>query len=315
MLIYIVFIPLISNFLKVDSFFLVFLVGVLFCVNAILPINLGILQGLKKFLSVGLTSLSVAVMKLVLGILLVYLGFEVSGALGAIIISGLLALFVSFLIIRRYFGVPSGNEGIDSRGVLKTSLPMLLPFLLITVLTHVDVILVKHYFPEKVAGLYSVCAVLGRVALYFPGSIIVAMFAMVAHSHSLDEETTPILWKSLLYTFISSGLIIVIYFLIPKFLLSFAFGSKVLDVAPLLGLYSLAMLPMALIRIIANFQMAKGEYSFVYSLLTGTVLMLILISLWHNSLKQVLGILFGVGISLVTYNLLAALLKKSKARR
>jgi len=313
--VYILILPVTRNFLKLDSSFLVLLVGVIFCINLLLPVNLGILQGLKKFFLFGATSVIGALLKLVLGVVLVYLGFKVSDALSAIIISGLLVFFISFLFVKRNFVNTSYSKETETAPILKSSLTMLLPFLLISILMHVDIILVKHYFPEKMAGLYSACAVLGRVALYFPGAIIIAMFSMVAHSHSSREETTRILWKSLLYTFISSGLIILVYFFIPEFLLTLTFGQRYSAIAYLLGLYGLAMLPIALIRIITNFQMARGEYSFVYSLLVGTVLMFIFINFWHNSLKQVLGILFGVGISLFIYNLITLLAKEATIKR
>lgn len=313
--VYILILPFTRNFLKLDSSFLVLLVGVIFCINLLLPINLGILRGLKKFFLFGVTSVIGALLRLVLGVVLVYLGFKVSGALSAIIISGLFIFFISFLFIKRNFVNISYNKETETTPILKSSLAMLLPFLLISILMHADILLVKHYFPEKMAGLYSACAVLGRVALYFPGAIIIAMFSMVAHSHSSKEETTHILWKSLWYTFISSGLIILLYFFIPEFLLTLTFGQKYSAIAYLLGLYGLAMLPIALIRIITNFQMARGEYSFVYSLLVGTVLIFIFINFWHNSLEQVLGILFGVGISLFIYNLITLLDKEATIKR
>jgi len=103
-IVYLLFIPVISSFLKIESKFLLALVGLIFCSNIVYPVNLGVIQGLKEFIAHGIISLSGTILKLLLSVILLFYGFKVGGALGAIVISGIFLFVVSFFFIKKING-------------------------------------------------------------------------------------------------------------------------------------------------------------------------------------------------------------------
>ena len=86
-----------SSFLKIDAVMPVIILGSIFLFSTLLPVNLGALQGLQKFVSLGFNRVLSSSLKLVFGIVLVVIGFEVNGALGAVVVGSAVALIASFI--------------------------------------------------------------------------------------------------------------------------------------------------------------------------------------------------------------------------
>ena len=168
--------PLISNFLNIDNnWYLIILFFSLILVFA-LPVNYGILRGLQRFVPLGSSNTLVAFLKFTLGALLVYLGLGVYGGLSGFVIAELVVFAVTIFFLRDLTRV--GSEKVNIRGFHSYTALAVLAIAAFTILTYVDVILVKHYFDPEIAGNYSAIATLGKVALIAPGGIAVAMSSM-----------------------------------------------------------------------------------------------------------------------------------------
>ena len=81
---------IIANFLHIGTLTPLFLLGLLFIISILIPINRGVLQGLQNFKNLGYSYIMEGFLKLLFGIILVGLGFGVNGAIGAIILSYLI---------------------------------------------------------------------------------------------------------------------------------------------------------------------------------------------------------------------------------
>ena len=117
------------------------------------------------------------------------------------------------------------------------------------------------------------------------------------------QDSFKILDKGLLYTGLISATTAFMFFLFPELSISILFGNKYLPAVPLLRLFSLAMVPLALINIIMNFNLARERMGFIYSFIGFSILEVILIGMFHSSLNQVLLILIGVLTTLFTINI------------
>lgn len=74
-----------------------------------------------------------------------------------------------------------------------------------------------------------------------------------------------------------------------------------MEAAPLLGLYGIAMLPMGLLLILINYNLARTNVKFIKYLFLFTCLQICLIVLFHQTLTQILWIIFACGtISVLT---------------
>lgn len=254
------------------------------------------MQGLQRFLSLGLCGSLLGLLKLIFGIFLVGLGFSLNGAMIAILISFLVLFILPFHYLK---DLPKSDPqlydlGIGLIKIMTYSLPVVLSSLSIMALTNVDLIMVKHYFPAEQAGIYASVAVLGRTVFYFPGVIVKAMFPIVSESHALKKDPCHLLKKAVGIAILLAGSGLIVLMAVPDLMLSFLFGKTFSEGAFLLRIFTLAMFFMALNNIIINFLLAIEKKWFISYLLLGCVVEIILISFFHQSLMTVLFILIGI---------------------
>jgi len=308
--------PWVAAYLKIDSYTPVIIVFMLIFFSFLIPVNLGIVQGLQRFLTLGFLGGVSGFSRLVFGILLIVLGFSLNGAMTAILLSSLTLFLMPFYFLR---DIPASDPGVDDLGIgvkriIGYSTPVVLSSLGIMALTNMDLILVKHYFPAEQAGVYASVAVLGRTVFYFPGVIVMAMFPIVSESYALSKNPSHLLKKALGVTILLAGLGLIVLFIVPDLMLSFLFGKTFSQGAPLLRMFSIAMFFVALTNILANFHLAVERRWFLSYLLLGCTIEVILIAFFHQRLISVLVILVMIAFSvcaLLMYETLKLNLERS----
>lgn len=66
------------------------------------------------------------------------------------------------------------------------------------VINNCDIVVVKHFFPPELAGIYAAVAMVGRVIFAFSWAIVSSMFPIVAETRSRKQEDYGVLGISLL---------------------------------------------------------------------------------------------------------------------
>src|SRR3989344_1580832 len=89
----------ISHFFNI-SIYLLAITGLLIVTSFILPISRGILQGRKKFFALGFNLITDAVLKIIFGVLLVFIGIKAYGGIISLVISTAGAFILSFVFIK-----------------------------------------------------------------------------------------------------------------------------------------------------------------------------------------------------------------------
>ncbi len=301
----------ITAFLKIPSSWPVIILGSILFVSLLLPVNVGTLQGLQRFGYLGINASLGGVSRLLFGILFVFLGLRVNGALLATLLSALGIMIITFYPLKSLLNQKLSSK-IEShtREIITYSLPVILATVSFMIITNIDLVLVKHYFSPEEAGYYAGAAVLGRSVFYLPGVIVMVMFPMISESHTLNEDTYGLLNKGLLLTAILAGTGVISFYVMPEIMITFLFGNKFIEAAPLLKLFGIAMFPLALINIIINFNLARNRSRFIYSLVISCLLEILLITFFHDSLLHILYILIGNGILLLFLNIIFILIEK-----
>ncbi len=293
----------IGRFLHIHSGVPIILIGISLLLSLLLPINMGTLQGLQRFGYLGIHGSLSGLLRLGFGVLFIYTGLGVNGA----ILAGILPVFIIILITcypMRFLlnkAIKHDKEKY-TKEIVWYSLPVTIANLCFTGLINIDLVLVKHFFSPEDAGNYAAAAILGRSIFYLPGAIILAMFPMVSESHTLQKDTYGLLNKALLFTLLLSGCGLIVFFIFPSQLMGLLMGQKFTATAPLLRIFGLAMLPFALLNILINFNLAKHQVKFVYTLAVGCFFEIFLIYIYHNSLIHVIYIMMGSGILLFLVN-------------
>jgi O-antigen/teichoic acid export membrane protein len=288
-----------SSFLKIDSSIPVIILGSIFLFSTLHPVNLGILQGLQKFKSLGFNSILNFSSKLIFGIILVIIGFGVKGALGAVIIGSAIALIASFIPLRSFLSKDHPEKpNFKFSELYKYSLPTMVAMFCFTVPANIDVIIAKHFFTAQTAGLYTAATVLGKIILFIPGAIVVAMFPKVSKMYTEKRDTIRLLNKSLLYTGVLSGIMAAGYWFFPVLVVKIPYGSAYVEVAPVVQLYGVAMLFFSLTVVIMRYNLAIHDLKYVYLFAFFTFLEIGLLAVFHGSMVEMARILLVVNVVL-----------------
>ncbi|MFC1685662.1 oligosaccharide flippase family protein [Nanoarchaeota archaeon] len=259
-------------------------ISVIFAI--LLPINRGFLQGLQKFGSLGMNMVYEGLLKILVVVLLVYLGFRVNGAMSAVAISIMAAFVLSFIPLKPL--ITKKRSPVDSKRLYKYSGPVIFTMLSITALYSFDLLLVKHFLSPLQAGHYSALSLLGKIIFFGATSIALIMFPKSVELFSKKKETKGILMKSLAFVMITGTLTIGIYHLFSEEIISILFGASYLPVANLLSLFGLFMLLLSLIYILALYKLSIEKKKFVVLLGAFNILEIGLIWVFHNSILQIL---------------------------
>ena len=258
---------------------------------------------MQKFLNISVSSLISTALKLLFGLLLVWLGYYVSGAVLAVVLATFVGYLYSWKVVSNEF---KGEKYIAEAGAIisiRDYLPLLkLAFfanLVFALLMNIDIILAKHFFTPLMAGHYSALSTIGKIIIYATGSFATVMFPMVSASHSKgDDKHGRILGISLGIISALSLVAILFFFTIPGFIVKVLFGSAYADIVPFLGYFGLIALFYSVSTTLINYFVAVHDKLFFYIsavLLTAQTVFLIL---YHDSIAQFANILLIFSILL-----------------
>ena len=87
----------IAKFLNLTSILPLMILGTAFLFGFLGSINAGVLRGLQKFKELSVVSIISVLLKILFAILLIKLGFALNGAVGAVVLAGLIGYLISFI--------------------------------------------------------------------------------------------------------------------------------------------------------------------------------------------------------------------------
>ncbi|MFH1591315.1 MAG: oligosaccharide flippase family protein [archaeon] len=289
-----VFAPLIAAFLRIDSPWLILLLGFLIWVSVVLQNLLSIVNGLQRFKELGISRLIVSAVAFVACVIFVELGAPVSGPFYGLIIGTLVVVYLtrkklSFIFDRHIHRI--GKAGIRSYILHAVILSVALGVML-----NLDVILVKYYLPAIQAGYYVAASMMAKIAFMVSTGVVTVSFPKVALLHAEGRDTLPLLKDALKYTLVPSGVIVILFLLLPGFITNVAFGSAY-ELRGVLQPLAAAMLLLAFSNIIAMHHLATKRFRILYYAAPFALLELLLIQLFHGSLYQVVWAIFFVTLT------------------
>ena len=309
--------PHLISFLKVDSITPVFIIGSFFFFTFLLPVNMGVLQGLQRFLPLGFYRVLNFSSKLFFGVLLVSLGFGVNGALAAVTIGAALSLSASFYSVKPFLSGFSSvkKPSFNFYDLYLFSLPTMLTMFCFAVPANVDVIIAKHFFSAQQAGLYTAASVLGKVVLFIPEAIAMVMFPKVSEATAMKTNTLNILNKSLIYTGLLSGGVTLTYWWFPSLAIRVPFGYEFLEAAPLVKYYGVVMFLFSLSIVVMRYCLAMHDLKYVFGFSLFTFIEIGLLSVFHETMMEMIRILLMVNIVLFIFSVLYIKLRAPKLNK
>jgi len=318
LLVFIIFRSNISAYYKTNNDFLIVIVGFLLFISTIFPLNLGALQGLEKFKSLGTASIASGLSRFGLGVLLVKLGFRVEGALTALILASVIGFCISFIPLRKYFffkpekDAVGANAKLNLNDIAKYCFPAFIALFSFTLLTNMDLQLISPYFSAEEAGYFAVARMIGKIILYLPVAVTMVMFPKIAAEHTQHKDTTGTLKKSLLLVGIMCFVAGAICMLFPNVILKTLAGTVYPECIPLVLPFVVSMGFYALCSVFLYYYLSVHNMKFIYIAGACVFVQAGLIKFFHNSLIQVMYMVCFCAIGLFFVNVLG-LIKIKKA--
>ena len=255
---------------------LLLLNGMVIFGSLFVPITRGCLQGKKRFFSLGGNMIIESVTKVVVGIILVYLGFAVFGALIAFIAAIVLSLLFSIAAIKDILRKEQVFEG--NRGIHGYTKQTLLIVSLIVIAYNFDILLAKILFNDTLAGYYAVSSVLSKAIFWGTQPISKAMFPLTSDKDNVVKKR-ELLMNALLAVGVMSGIALVIFYFFSNIII-YIFSGRVISesivILPYLGLGSAIL---AISNVILLYKLSidrtRGYVYLIIPVVLGIALMII----------------------------------------
>lgn len=280
--------PLISEFLHIDIL-IIFLVGPIFLISTLTFVLKAFLQGLMRFAVLVVSSNIQIIFRLVIGSLLVILGFSVFGAVAGYLLAGVVDLFFVRWVLRKFRVQQVKNVFTKNKEVINYAIPIFISTFFSYALISLDVIVVKHYFPGEEAGVYTVLSTLSRIVFYAVAPVSGVMFPIIAKRRSLGQAYKPIFRLSLLLSLFVVAGILVIYKLLPSLVVGILYGpGRYLEAYQLLPVAGLFVAFFALSSLIVNYYLSLNRTKIVILFPLALVAQVVGFVLFHETLLSII---------------------------
>lgn len=294
--------PFIAQFLKVEKFLII--IGLLvFLLSFPLMMLRGTLQGLLKFKEMVISQTVENLLRLLVAIVLVMVGFSIGGALSGLVLGVLVGFIIAWFFVKSFLSLSKSRQKL-SVNILSTA-NQILPFFLLSIsmtsLYSSDLILVKHFFGSFEAGIYGAMSFLGRIIFFGVSPITAVMFPIVARNYSKGENDITVLKWSLAGGFSIVLLVNLIYWLFPDFVIRQLYGEKYLQSSELLVLFGIFITFVTLSFLLLNYGLAQGESRVVLASFIAAFLQVIFIWIYHPTLFTIIIISIIISFALFLY--------------
>jgi O-antigen/teichoic acid export membrane protein len=293
------------EFLQLDSAVPLYFTAMIVAAGFLSAVPSAVLTGVQAFEWAATIGNSWAIVRLVMGVLLVMVGFGVPGGLAAHLLGVLFGGVGALLIGRSMLGRewPKAERPV---GLYRYMLGYMGAFAAYGFLANADVVLVKHYFPAEQAGLFAKAAMVARIVFFLPVPVASAMFPKVTSVGESSKASRRTLLKALALAGLIVGVAGVFCLAAPGLILRvFAGGVQPGQVEVVRGMV-LALAPLALVYLLLNYELAQRRFRITIPLALCAVGYLLGVMRWHETLMQVVGVL-GVACAAALVMCLAAL--------
>ena len=261
-------------------------------VNLCYSITSGTLQGMKHFFQYGMQSIMIAAGKLIFSIGLVLLGWKVYGIITALLLGTGIAIVYGVHYMKKYIlhrDEASARHGIDLKEFLRYSFGTIVAQGCVIALTNGDILLVKAYFDDTQAGLYSSASVIGKIAMYVSTAIVATLFPMVVEKHQKGESTEKLFWKAMLYGGGMAVICAVSMVLFGKLVISLLFGERYMQAIHILPAVCVYVVALTFITIMMNYLLAIDRVKVFGTVMVTALAAVIVLSVWfHESVVQLM---------------------------
>ena len=282
----------VASFFNIKDTVLLPLTAVAIMFSYIFTINLSFFQAKLSFKLLPSLSVFSSFTKLVFGVVLVLVGFGLSGAITSYLLSYVIPIAIgSFFLRKVLFHKSHSTARISLRELIRFGVPSAIIIFCLNSFINTDILLIKHLFSEKDAGFYAGLSLVGRVVFYVTAPVTTVMFPIIINKFKNGQPYKNILFAALGITAVMSVGITCFYFLFPQFtILFFLKKHEYLAIVNNLGMFGIFITLYSLISVLSYYYLAIRQTKVSALLVIGVVLQAGLIYFFHSSFEEVINI-------------------------
>lgn len=290
----------ISDYLNLPSPVLVDLMAIGGAFYVPLGARRGYIQGTCGFRRLATNLVLEQIVRLGGSALLIVMGGGVRGVIAA----------NSVAVAAAYLAAPPARaarvaSGLQSSHMLSESVQAMTFFAGQVLINNCGIVLVKHFFLSKEAGLYAAVAMVGRVIFIFAQAVPNTMFPIVAGTTEEERKNLGVITTSLLLVLGIGGALALGLFLAPASVWTMFFGKEFAiagkyDLPYLMALFALTTVTYCLSVVLITYEMAYKIANTKWTQLAIGVLIVAAICRFHSSLREVILVQLAMMVLLFT---------------
>lgn len=276
--------PLLMDLFRIDQPGPIFALALLSAVSFVLPVALGLAQGLERSGAYALLVVSAALGRLVIGSAWALGGGGAGGALAGQALGIIAACFIGLYALRRH--ALGGGHGAWTTGLRRRpnvrALSASGTYVLFAVLSNIDMVVAKIVLSPHQAGLYAAISALVKIIAYMPAAALVLVVPRVAAESTTEGRQRVLRFGAAL----AVGLMAVValpMLIVPHEIISVVFGAEYDGASVGLRWGVFAGLGLGLISLLVTYAVAIGHARWQVTLLVGMVSFGICVTLAHDA--------------------------------
>lgn len=263
------------------SYALFALTGLAIFFSLSLPIMRGVMQGKKRFTSLGLNLVAEGSVKLLVSLILVLMGWNVFGALVGVLIGMLSAMIFSTFSLKDILFLKRKKS--RTLGIYTYTKPVFLANASIMLFLSFDILLAKIFFEPRLVGAYAIASTLAKIIFMGTQPISKALFPISTESKTI-KDSQKVFMKSFVLLILCLGFSLLILYLIPDFLITIYSGKVVPEASVIILPLSIAMVLLSITNLLLLHRLSRTNLKYPYALLGFIFIEVLLLSLFHNTL-------------------------------
>lgn len=257
--------PLLARFLRIDTVWPLWAASFALLLLFLRPVTDGALQGVQRFFGLGSVQMLQSFLRLLFATLLIYLGWQATGAVVALPLGSTIALLLAVWLLRSFFRAPAPDA--PPRPISwRYSAYTLVGLLAFALMANVDPIIVRRLFGDAAAEAYAPVVTLGKMNLFIPLGIGLVLFPKATQRHAAGRDSRPVLLLALAATLLPGLILTLLYWAFPGLIVRTVFGEAYTDPGSLLALVGLATTLYAGVNIWLNYALSLERHLYVFAL-------------------------------------------------
>jgi glycosyltransferase involved in cell wall biosynthesis/O-antigen/teichoic acid export membrane protein len=221
--------------------------------------------------------------RLLLGAVLGYMSFGVTGAIAATLIAQIFTtVSLSYSSRHHAFTNKRGKAVTTSVRDIVFSVCALAGF---TILTNIDTFLSRHYFSANLAGQYAAGAIAAHIALLVPTAIVTVAFPLLADGNGISDASRRAFMQSLKIVTLLGLIFALGMILFSSLLVSVLFGAKYGPAVTVIRPLAIESAGLGVLNLLIYLHLARRSYVSMISWLA-VALVAVVTALRHHSMVE-----------------------------